>query len=262
MERFGARWQTGCWRNSKKHLGDAPVNATEVIQVIYQGLADYHRSHIIGDGALVSTIHAAKGLEFDHVLVLGGLRSSPKDPQPNNRHRLSEEERRLYYVAMTRARQTLTLIDSQQEPNPYFAEIRTSTLFRKVAVAKSKSDRFTGLGYRVLGMKDLYIDFAGGKRANHSIHRSLARLQAGDLVKLQNGDHGQVRVLDEREEQVARLSRATARRWSQSRIAKVDEVRVLGMVHRTQDDSGDPKYRDRLQVESWEVPILEVRERQ
>ena len=243
-------------------FGDAPVNATEVIQVIYQGLADYHRSHIIGDGALVSTIHAAKGLEFDHVLVLGGLRSSPKDPQPNNRHRLSEEERRLYYVAMTRARQTLTLIDSQQEPNPYFAEIRTSTLFRKVAVAKSKSDRFTGLGYRVLGMKYLYIDFAGGKRANHSIHRSLARLQAGDLVKLQNGDHGQVRVLDEREEQVARLSRATARRWSQSRIAKVDEVRVLGMAHRTQDDSGDPKYRDRLRVDSWEVPILEVREHQ
>ncbi len=228
-------------------------------------MADYHRSHIIGDGALVSTIHAAKGLEFDHVLVLGGLRSSPKDPQPNtrnNRHRLSEEERRLYYVAMTRARQTLTLIDSQQEPNPYFAEIRTSTQLRKVAVAKSKSDRFTGLGYRVLGMKDLYIDFAGGKRANHSIHRSLARLQAGDLVKMQNGDNGQVRVLDEREKRVARLSTRAARHWPASRLKKIEEVRVLGMVHRTQDDSGDPKYRDRLQVESWEVPILEVRERQ
>lgn len=46
----------------------------------------------------VDTIHSAKGLEFDHVMVLTDM---PKWLQIDN------EERRLYYVAATRARKTL-----------------------------------------------------------------------------------------------------------------------------------------------------------
>ena len=55
-------------------------------------------------GLLLLTAHRAKGLEFDHVVVLDG---------GWNRVGQSEDRdapRRLYYVAMTRARQTLTLM--------------------------------------------------------------------------------------------------------------------------------------------------------
>ncbi|HOU52702.1 MAG TPA: UvrD-helicase domain-containing protein [Myxococcota bacterium] len=72
-----------------------------------------------GEGEVVSlmTVHAAKGLEFDCVFVCGleeGLfpivRSdrSRDRPSPSSREAL-EEERRLFYVAMTRARDRLTL---------------------------------------------------------------------------------------------------------------------------------------------------------
>ena len=54
------------------------------------------------------TLHNAKGLEFQHVLMVGvedGL-----IPHANSRaHEEYEEERRLLYVGMTRARETLTL---------------------------------------------------------------------------------------------------------------------------------------------------------
>jgi len=73
------------------------------------------------------TAHAAKGLEFEHVFILransgsfpGSYRQSlfefPKelranpDLQPDSKVAQSEEERRLFYVAMTRARDTLAI---------------------------------------------------------------------------------------------------------------------------------------------------------
>ena len=54
----------------------------------------------------VATIHASKGLEFDHVAVCGagsGQMPHPKSIEPE----AYEEERRLMYVAVTRARQRL-----------------------------------------------------------------------------------------------------------------------------------------------------------
>ena len=52
---------------------------------------------------LLTTAHRAKGLEFDHVVILDGNWNGRNQNE-------AEEHRRLYYVAMTRARQTLTLM--------------------------------------------------------------------------------------------------------------------------------------------------------
>ena len=51
------------------------------------------------DGIFLGTAHSSKGLEFDHVFILDDGWSDGSD-----------ENRRLYYVAMTRAGQTLTLV--------------------------------------------------------------------------------------------------------------------------------------------------------
>jgi DNA helicase-2/ATP-dependent DNA helicase PcrA len=71
-----------------------------------------------GAGRLtLSTVHSAKGLEWDHVFVLwlgeGRLPAGPAlmDPQA------LEEERRLLYVACTRARKSLTLL----APREYYS---------------------------------------------------------------------------------------------------------------------------------------------
>lgn len=237
-------------------VGIQPVPVTDVTEAVRQGLADHNRSHLIGRGVLVSTIHSAKGLEFDHVLLLGGLRRIHKSGRIPN----EEEERRLYYVAMTRACRTLVLIDSLDDRNPYFAEVKSNVRRRRARVAKLHPERTQGLTYQVLGMKDLWLDFAGRQSRNHCIHRALSQLQTGDKVSLKPGHNGRVGVLADENRRVALLSEATARKWPAYRIRGVDEIRVLGMVRRTRDDVNDPKYRDRLRVGSWEVPILEVRE--
>ncbi len=59
-------------------------------------------------GLTLMTVHAAKGLEFDAIFVVGmeqGLFPSTR----NDEHRDPEEERRLFYVALTRARKHLFL---------------------------------------------------------------------------------------------------------------------------------------------------------
>jgi superfamily I DNA/RNA helicase len=79
------------------------------------------------DAALsLATAHATKGLEFDHVAVIGleagrfpSRRTLDESPEPE---RALEEERRLAYVAWTRARRSLTLIYDPDAPSRFLLE--------------------------------------------------------------------------------------------------------------------------------------------
>ncbi|MGZ8514152.1 MAG: ATP-dependent helicase [Candidatus Limnocylindrales bacterium] len=79
------------------------------------------------DAALtLATAHATKGLEFDHVLVTGmeagrfpSARTVTESDDPVRAH---EEERRLAYVAWTRARDSLTLLYDPAVPSPFLLE--------------------------------------------------------------------------------------------------------------------------------------------
>ncbi len=55
------------------------------------------------------TVHASKGLEFDAVFVTGLEQGLFPSIRENDSSRDSEEERRLFYVAVTRARKHLFL---------------------------------------------------------------------------------------------------------------------------------------------------------
>jgi superfamily I DNA/RNA helicase len=76
------------------------------------------------DAALtLATAHGTKGLEWDHVLVLAdgfpGRRAVSDATEPE---RALEEERRLAYVAWTRARRSLTLLYDPEAPSPFLRE--------------------------------------------------------------------------------------------------------------------------------------------
>jgi DNA helicase-2/ATP-dependent DNA helicase PcrA len=74
----------------------------------------------------LATAHSTKGLEFDHVAVVGldagrfpSARSLRDAPEPA---RALEEERRLAYVAWTRARRSLTLVYDPTSPSQFLLE--------------------------------------------------------------------------------------------------------------------------------------------
>ena len=74
----------------------------------------------------LATAHATKGLEFDHVAVLGmesgRFPSARAIGDAEDPERALEEERRLAYVAWTRARRTLTLSFDPEVASPFLAQ--------------------------------------------------------------------------------------------------------------------------------------------
>lgn len=81
------------------------------------------------------TVHVSKGREADHVVILGaetgrlGFPSEIVDdpildlvlPQPEKFHHA--EERRVFYVALTRARRTVTILAARDRPSPFVREL-------------------------------------------------------------------------------------------------------------------------------------------
>ena len=112
---------------------------------LYTDIEQYNESD---DAVVMMTMHSAKGLEFPHVFLVGfedglfpGLRAIGD-------HEEMEEERRLCYVAITRAKQTLTISYARQRmlygrtnaalPSRFLKEVPEQDVVRKG-------------GYRVVG---------------------------------------------------------------------------------------------------------------
>ncbi|MBR1693345.1 MAG: ATP-dependent helicase [Lachnospiraceae bacterium] len=77
------------------------------------------------------TYHGSKGLEFDHVFLPFVNEHLIPHKKAHTTEEL-EEERRMFYVAMTRARDSLTISyvsDRQKKPSPFAEELRSSPIF-------------------------------------------------------------------------------------------------------------------------------------
>lgn len=74
-------------------------------------------------GVRLMTMHRAKGLEWNTVFVVDCNAKVLPHVQSEGDERALQEERRLLYVAMTRARDRLVLMTGSREPSPFLAEI-------------------------------------------------------------------------------------------------------------------------------------------
>lgn len=113
------------------------------------------------------TVHAAKGLEADHVVILGATTSKfgfPSEivddplldlvlPEPEDfKH---AEERRLFYVAMTRARKTVTVSASRERPSIFARELVENEDYEVIELGSSgiAEHRCDACGGRMLEKK-------------------------------------------------------------------------------------------------------------
>lgn len=95
------------------------------------------------------TVHASKGLEADHVVILraaSGRMGFPSEivddplldlvlPEPENFDHA--EERRLFYVALTRARKSVTVSTDRQKPSVFVRELIENEEYGVIELGKS-----------------------------------------------------------------------------------------------------------------------------
>jgi len=220
------------------------------IEFVYEALAEQRREQSVGTGIFLSTVHSAKGMEFAHVFVLGGCWKKGIN------QRDQEEERRIYYVATTRAKETLCLFERADAPNPHSSLIVGDFLLKRETTCEQRPEDHVLLRkYDVLGMDDLFLDFAGYKAANDQIHEQLSKLQTGDLLHaVTKGDN--VVLCNPQGFPVARLSKKGTDKW-RNQLDCIINIRILAMVRRYAEDSGED-FRSRCQCEQWEIPVSEV----
>ncbi|WP_419921266.1 RecQ family ATP-dependent DNA helicase [Candidatus Poriferisodalis sp.] len=223
--------------------GGAEVPAVSFIEWLAEWCRDARRRQ---RGLLLLTAHRAKGLEFDHVVVLDGgwgRRSRDEDV---------DAPRRLYYVAMTRAKQTLTLCRLRSEQEFHDAlEGKSSVLWRS-PVALPPPTAQLARRYRSLTLKDVYLSFAGRMPEGDRVHRSIKALSPGD--RLQERQHqGKWELRDGSGVQVGTLASS----FEVPSDMRCFEARVSA-VARWSSEYSDAQYKKELKCDEWEVVVPEL----
>ncbi|MGR9046772.1 MAG: ATP-dependent helicase, partial [Gammaproteobacteria bacterium] len=230
------------WR---RETGNGQIAREQLLEYLYESLSESRRECRLGQGVYLGTIHSVKGMEFKHVFILdGGWSATP-----------TEEQRRLYYVGMTRAKETLCLLQRQDLDNPYLHGLDDDfALQREIPIDEGQSIPTLDKEYRFLGLRDFDLSYAASFVAEHPIHRALSDLHVDVRVKLGCSD-GKI-VLQHHGVTVARLSKSAQDTW-RDWIARVRSARIIAMIVRYKTDS-EEQYQERCKVDRWEVPMVEV----
>lgn len=105
------------------------LKTTPELLALIQRMRESAREHLASESTLtLSTIHSAKGLEWDNVAVISMNKGSFPKPEPETQSAMRQisarEERNLMYVAMTRARHRLLLSSSTSDVSEFMDEVR------------------------------------------------------------------------------------------------------------------------------------------
>ncbi len=219
-------------------------------------------------GLLLTSAHRAKGLEFDHVVILDGRwRSVGENEDP-------DAPRRLYYVAMTRARETLTLMDARaggaphprDEPLDALPATRAAALTEalpgepsvlcRAAPEAELADSRLHDRRMVCTMEDVFISFAAREPEDGPVHRTIAALEVGDPLDL---DPDGRTLRDAAGRAVGQMSGAWVNRksdrWAGLGDLEVAEAAVHGIFTRRSRDNRDDAWAKADRVDRWEVVV-------
>lgn len=159
---------------------------------LYTDLEQYNDSD---DAAVMMTMHSAKGLEFPHVFLVGFEDGLFPGMRAIGEHDEIEEERRLCYVAITRAKQHLTVSYARQRmlygktsaslPSRFLREIPEDIVVRKggyhqAASYKHKPNFDTFSQIPTTQKKNSYLS---GYTATQSKTSTLPDWNKGDMVQ-------------------------------------------------------------------------------
>ena len=157
----------------QRETGNGEVTAQQSLDYLYESLAEKRRNNSLGLGVLLSTVHSVKGMEFTHVIILDGGWAN----------QALEEDRRLYYVAMTRAKETLALIQRQDCRSTFLREINGDSILGRIPKsANSSVSPVIKKRYHLLSLRDIDLSYAASRPLSNLIHRTFRSAVPGKPI--------------------------------------------------------------------------------
>ena len=155
-------------KNFEEERGIVSLGEFLVESSLLSDIGDY-KLDTSKDYVTLMTVHAAKGLEFDYVFVIG--MEEGIFPHMNSLDNFNdiEEERRLCYVAITRARKKLWLVNAKRRTIYGLDNINQVSRFIK-EIDSELLDIGTDSGYNKLNKKqaiDLDVKYEVGDKVSH-----------------------------------------------------------------------------------------------
>ena len=148
--------------------GEKEASLSDFLQEIslLSGEDDSHSGE--GGAVTLMTVHLAKGLEFDYVFVTGleeGLFPISKDDEDE-----TEEERRLCYVAMTRAREKLhmTYTQTRRKFGQTYTNLPSRFLFESGLLDESRREEMESSQPRYTDFKSKYGLYGAGSGGGYA----------------------------------------------------------------------------------------------
>ena len=193
-------------------------------------------------GLLLLTAHRSKGLEFDDVVILNG----GWDRQSRNED--ADAPRRLFYVAMTRARRSLAIMTSGQHP---FVPPDADWVLRRSAPVISGFTSLPTALYQMPDLKTVDLSWAGRLGSSHASLNAIASARVGDVLQIhRDGDVWMIQDVQGRP--LGRMAKS----WSppDGRSFVRGEV---GAIVRWRKSDCQEEFRERIRREVWEVVVPE-----
>jgi ATP-dependent DNA helicase RecQ len=159
-----------------------------------------------------------------------------------------EEERRLLYVAMTRAKETLTLFEASQRGLRFLGELCESEAVRAVEpkVVPLPSPALERI-HRELRLRDVDLGFAGRRPAEDAVHKAIGRLRVGDSLALRGRD-----LLDRAGRAVGRVAKGF-----EAPAGAIRSLQVSAIVRRSEKQTAR-EFREGLKVAEWETVLVSM----
>jgi ATP-dependent DNA helicase RecQ len=223
-----------------RELGKSRIPAPEAIDWLGEWAQEIRGTQ---RGLLLSTAHRTKGLEFDHVVILNG------DWRATSREEDDEAPRRLFYVAMTRARRSLAVVT--RGAHTFVRADSESEVLRKVEVPHR-----IGLPapeqYQVPDPASVDLSYAGRLSPNNPTHSAIANAKVDDAVTLELRD-GRWMILDTDGRILGRMASS----WALPEGTSLTSGKI-GAIIRWRKSDNEESHRSRMMREEWETVLPEL----
>jgi ATP-dependent DNA helicase RecQ len=194
-------------------------------------------------GLLLLTAHRAKGLEFDDVVILNGGWERP------SRGEDADAPGRLFYVAMTRARRSLTVMTNGA--HPFVLPAHEAVLQRCVA-PEAKEMPGRPHHYQMPDLKLVDLSWAGRLNAGHPSLAAIAAARVGDpVIFVAEGASWTIR--DAKGQTLGRMSRAYAPPEGLAFLRG-----EIGAIVRWRKSDSKEEFRSNIRREEWEAVLPEI----